>query len=336
LLKSPVTLDDVARLAGVSPKTVSRVVNGEAHVRGDTKAAVEKAIATLGYRPNLAARSLAASRSFLIGLISMRLDAYIFSSMHSSGIRACRERGLHLMVEELETIDGDSLRYLENSLRQMRCDGVIVSQIADQLEILDLLERLKIRYVRIDPTIERERSDSVSSDIDQGRQLLAEHFWNLGHRRIAVASPERTWRNAMKDKLVALGCNPKDVQTLQIKWQKRPIEAGSELAAEVLAQRKRPTAVYAFNDEMAAGFISYAWAHGVNVPRDLSVAGFDDGDIARAIWPPITTVHQPYDEMVHAAVKLLAEPAEDGKSREVICPVQLIVRASTARPNVKI
>ena len=332
-LKPAITIDDVARLAGVSPKTVSRVVNGEAHVRETTKEAVEKAIAELNYQPNMAARSLAASRSFLIGLISMRLDAYIFSSMHTSGIRACREHGLHLIAEELEAINSDSLRHLENSLRQMHFEGVIVSQISDQLEILDLLEHLKIRYVRIDPNIDRQRSDSVSSNIDQGRQLLAEHLWELGHRRIVVASPEPVWRTAMRDKLIALGCKPAHVQALPVNWRISPVEAGAELAAEVLAQRERPTAVYAFNDEMAAGFISYAWAHGVNVPRDISVAGFDDGDISRAVWPPITTIHQPYNEMVRAAVKLLAEPAKDEKPREVICPVELIVRGSTAKPG---
>lgn len=329
-MKPAITIDDVARLAGVSPKTVSRVVNAEDHVSETTMLAVQKAIAALDYRPNQAARSLAASRSFLIGLIGMRLDAYIFYSMHSSGIRACRERGLHLIVEELETIDSKSLQRLESSLRQMRFEGVIVSQISDQPEILELLERLNIPYVRIAPTTDHERSDSVTSDVEQGLKLLAEHIWNLGHRRIAVASPGRRWGNIMQDELIALGCAPANIQTMPVSWQKPPLEAGHELAAALLSQTERPTAIYAFNDEIAAGVISYALAHGISVPRDLSVAGFDNADMAQAIYPTLTTVHQPFDEMVRAAVKLLTEPAEDGKPRQIVCPVQLVIRDSTA------
>lgn len=332
-MKPAITINDVARLAGVSPKTVSRVVNGEAYVRAATKEAVLKAIATLDYRPNMAARSLAASRSFLICLLGMRLDAYIFSSMHSAGIRACRERGLHLMVEELDSIDNESLLYLENSLRQMRCEGVIITQVSDRPEILDLLERLKIRYVRIGAVDKPKRSDSVTSDVAQGQQLLARHFWNLGHRRIAIASPHEQQRSHIYRELIELGCDPADILSLPVNWQKPPIEAGIELAATVLSQQKLPTAVHAFNDEIAAGFINYAWAHGLRVPQDISVAGFDDAEISRAMWPPITTVHQPFDEMVRAAVNLLAEPAEDGKPRNIIHPVELVVRASTAEPK---
>lgn len=334
-LKSGITIDDVARLAGVSPKTVSRVVNGEAHVRETTKEAVERAIAELGYRPNMAARSLAASRSFLICLLGMRLDAYIFSSMHSSGIRACREHGLHLMVEELETIDSVSLRHLENSLLQTRCDGVIISQISEQPEILDLLERLNIPYVRIGSTTDRQRSDSVTSNVEQGQKLLAQHFWDLGHRHIAIASPKERQRSHIYRALIKLGCDPSQILSLPVDWHKPPIEAGIELAKTVLSQKKLPTAVFAFNDEMAAGFINYAWAHGLRVPQDISVAGFDDAEISRAMWPPITTIHQPFDKMVRAAVNLLAEPAEDGKPRQVIHSVELVVRNSTAAPNNK-
>ncbi|HET8710740.1 MAG TPA: LacI family DNA-binding transcriptional regulator, partial [Spongiibacteraceae bacterium] len=324
---------DVARLAGVSPKTVSRVVNGEAHVREATKAAVEKAISALGYRPNLAARSLAASRSFLIGLISMRLDAYIFRSMHSSGVRACRERGLHLFVEELESIDNHTLSYLESSLRQMRPEGVIVSQLSDQPEILDLLEGLNIRYVRILPNTEPERSDAVTSNGSQGMKLQAEHLWNLGHRHIAIVEPDLPWRHVFKERLIELGCDPAQLVALNFDWRKPPVESGSEIAAALLALPVRPTAIHAFNDEVAAGLINYAWAHGLHIPRDLSVAGFDDAEISRAVWPSITTVRQPFEAMIEAAVELLTDPSDDGKPREVVCPVQLIVRESTAAPN---
>jgi LacI family transcriptional regulator len=250
--------------------------------------------------------------------------------MHSSCIHACRERGLHVIVEELSTIDGDSLQYLENSLRQMRFEGVIVAQIADQPEILDLLDRLNIRYVRISPRTDHARSDSVTSNYDDGMRQLAQHFWELGHRRIAVASALDQWLDPIRDRLVELGCKRSQILSLPMNWQKTAGEAGRELAATVLSQRERPTAIFAFNDEVAAALIAYALGHGISVPRDLSVAGYDDADLSRDTYPSLTTVRQPFDEMIRAAVALLVEPADDGKSRQVVCPVQLIVRDSTA------
>lgn len=328
-MNSPVTIDDVARLASVSPKTVSRVVNGEAHVREGTRAAVLQAIAELGYHPNLAARSLASARSRLIGLITMRLDSHYFRALHSHGVRACHEHGLHLIVEEMEAINRDTLRHLENSIRQMRFEGVIVTNATDEPEILELLERMNVRYVRISPGTEHRRSDEVGIDFAQGLKLVAEHLWSLGHRRIAICSPREEWRDVVRDELIGRGCKPGQLQSMVMNWLVSPVEAGHELGAAILASKQRPTAVYAFNDEVAAGLISYLWAHGVHVPRDISVVGFDDGDMARAVWPPITTVRQPFDEMVRNAVRLLVEPATDGKPREVLCPVQLIVREST-------
>lgn len=329
-MKAAITIDDVARRAGVSPKTVSRVINGEANVREPTRDAVRRAIAELGYQPNLAARSLASARSRLIGLISMRMDSYYFRAIHSYGVRACHERGLHLIVEELEAINRQTLQHLETAIRQMRFEGVILTQLSNQPEILDLLERLQVPYVRIAAERQPQRADSVRADVLQGLKLQAEYLWNLGHRRIVIAAPKKDWREQLRSDLIALGGDPKQIRIQSINWRKSPLEAGRELTATVLAMPKRPTAIHAFNDEIAAAFIGYAWAHGIHVPRDMSVIGFDDAEIAQAVWPPITTVRQPLDQMVRAAVKLLAEPSSDGKPREVVCPVELIVRGSTS------
>ena len=328
-MNQTVTLDDVARLAGVSPKTVSRVVNGEAHVREKTRLAVQSAIAELGYQPNMAARSLAASRSFLIGLISLRMDAYIFRSMHSSGVRACRRRGLHLLVEELEGLDRESLKLLQKTIRQMHIEGAIITQVSDRPAILDLLESMKIPYVRVLPMQNIGRADVVRSDMEQGMRLMADHLWELGHRRYAIATVENHQKPSIRDALLEKGCNPEDIRELELDWNKPPVEAGAELAAQILSLSQRPTAVHAFNDEVAAGFINYAWAHGVHIPRDMSVVGVDDGEIARVVWPQLTTLHQPFGEMIEIAVDLLAEPAADGEPREIVCPVELVVRAST-------
>jgi LacI family transcriptional regulator len=333
-LRNTVKIDDVARLAGVSAKTVSRVLNGEAHVRNQKREAVDRAIAALGYRPNLAARSLASSRSFVVGVISPCVENFRFyyHELHSRTIRACRERGLHLIVEEVNTRSRDLVPHLEHSLRQMHFEGVILtSPVSDSAKVLDLLDRLGIRYVRISPTTHASRSDSVSADYVQAAALLAEHLWNLGHRRIAIAFVNTRGSNPLKNALVKLGGDPKQIQILPLDLNQAPIDAGRDVAAALLSQRNPPTAVFAFNDAIAAGLIGYALEHDVSVPRDLSVAGFDDGDVAQATWPPLTTLRQPLDEMARAAVSLLVKPTIDGKIRKIICPVQLIVRGSTGR-----
>lgn len=330
VLKDSVTIDDVAKLAGVSPKTVSRVVNGEAHVSPGTKDAVDRAVASLGYRPNLAARSLAAARSFLVGVISPYLESFYFRKLHSNTIRACKERGLHVIVELVDLETRDHLKHLESTLRQLRFEGVILTPpVCDRAGVLDLLDRLQIRYVRIAPSKEFGRSDCVCSDQAQGMKLLAEHFWALGHRRIASAVVYTRRRDPLREALIQLGANPAQIQSLALNWRERPITIGRQLAETILSQRHPPTAVFTFNDEVAAGLIGYAWEHGVRIPQDLSVAGYDDDEIAQAVWPLLTTVRQPLDRMAGAAVELLTEPALDGKVRRVVCPVELIVRSST-------
>ena len=335
-LKGPVKIDDVARRAGVSPKTVSRVVNGEAYVSARTKEVVERAIAALGYRPNLAARSLAASRSFLIGVISPYLESTFFSRLHNSAIRAAKERGLHLIVEQVDLEARDQLVHLENGLRQLRFEGVILTPpVSDHAAILDMLDRSRTRYVRISPSKQLERSDSVSADAAQGMGLLAEHLWSLGHRRIAHAVVDPRRRDLLREALIKLGADPHHLQAVPLDWRAGTVAAGRQLAESLLAQEKRPTAVFTFSDTVAAGLIGYAWAHGINIPRDLSVAGRDNDEVGQALWPALTTISQPLDEMARAAIELLTQPASERKARNVLCPVELIVRESTSEASSK-
>lgn len=329
-MKASPKLEDVARLAGVSPKTVSRVVNGEAHVSPRTRHVVERAIAATDYRPNLAARSLASARSFIVGVISPYLESFYFRNLHHATIEACRQRGLHVIVEPLNLESRDYLRQLEGTVRQVRFEGVILTQpVCDLAPVLTLLERLQIRYVRIAPAKDFERSDVVCADQAQGMRLLAEHLWSLGHRRIACAVVDKRRRNLLREALLELGARPDDVQLVPLNWRERPIVAGRQLAATILSQRRPPSAVFTFNDEVAAGTIGYAWEHGVRVPHDLSVVGHDDDVLAQVTWPPLTTVRQPLDQMAHSAVTLLTEPGTRREARKVLCAVELIVRSST-------
>ena len=163
--------------------------------------------------------------------------------------------------------------------------------------------------------------------------LLAGHLCELGHRRVAYAVIDLRRRNLLREALIELGAKPADVQPMQLQWREGATMAGRLLAQAVLEQKKRASAVFTFSDDAAAGLIGYALEHGVDLPRELSVAGYDDGDVARAVWPSLTTIRQPLDEMARTAVALLMEPASDGKVRNINLPVELIVRRSTAAVN---
>jgi LacI family transcriptional regulator len=169
----------------------------------------------------------------------------------------------------------------------------------------------------------------VCADQVQGMKLLAGHLWSLGHRRIACAVVPTRRRDLLRQSLLELGGDPDQIQSIRLNWRERPLTIGRQLAAEILSQRNPPTAVFTLNDEVSAGVIAYAGEHSLRIPQDLSVAGYDDDEIAQIVWPHLTTVRQPLDRMAQAAVELLTEPATDGRPRRLICPVELIVRNST-------
>ncbi len=328
--KSTPTLADVAREAGVSPKTVSRVINAEAHVTPKTQARVELAIKALGYTPNLAARVLAASRSYQLALLSRQMNAHVFQAINSNGVRICRERGYHLIVQELGVITSDAIKQLEISLQQAQFEGVILSQLSDVPELLDMLERINLPYVRLLPEHNVSRSHAVSSDAKQGLQELTQHLWDLGHRNIAITNSQAGPQRDLYATLLEQGFRTENIQLLPLHWQQGSSIAGRDLGATLLALSQRPSVIFAFNDEVAASLIGYLWAHGLRVPEDISVAGFDDADIAQLVWPPLTTIRQPFDLMIEAAVKLLLDPAADSTAKHILCPAILKIRQSTA------
>lgn len=331
-----VTIDDVAAAAGVSTKTVSRVINGEPNVTDRTRERVERAIAELDYRPNVAARSLAAARTFLVGFITTYVEGSYFSKLHRSALRACRARGFHLVIEEVPLEGPVPIETLERNLRHMRYEGVLISpSVADDPRILEVLARLNIRYVRIAPTVDAGLSDAVFADESQGMTLLAGHLWRQGHRRIGL--PTDAFDSVIKRRserfakaYLEFGGSDGDLHFATLDWHESIVNAGRRFAAELLSAPVRPTAIFTFSDDIAAAVVGYANEQGLRVPDDLSVTGFDDTYIAELIWPPLTTIHQPFDEMARSAVTLLLEPASDRKARWVQLGVDLVVRGSTA------
>ena len=303
------TISDVARLADVSKKTVSRVINKEPNVRQETISRVEKAIAELGYRPSLSARSLASNRSYLIGLLYDNPVAHYIVDVQSGVLEYCKSRGYSLIIQPCRYSDNESIRIIEELVHYNNIDGFILTPpFSDMDSVTACLEKLNKSYVRIAPVKHQVGSDCVYCDDYQSAYQMTKHLINLGHKEIGfiLGHPNHSacqlrydgFHQAMLDNnllakknLVAQGDNS--------------FNSGLNCAKQLLGMHEKPTAIFASNDEMAAGVMAVAHQLGLQIPRELSIAGFDDNPIAAQIWPNLTTVRQPVNEMARDAAAML-------------------------------
>lgn len=333
------TIRDVAARAGVSPKTVSRVINGEEHVRAEVREAVLKVVAELDYRPNAFARGLSSARSFLIGLFFDEPSTGYAADLQRGAIQRCRELSHHLVVEGVDRSRPDWMARFDSTLRDLRLAGAILAPpICDWPELLDLLEAQSVPVVRIAPAQWVERTPRVVMDDRAAARELTEHLLSLGHRDIGFIRGNPThsasgarWQgflDAMRDAGVTL-------DTRRIMQGDFNFRGGLAAAEALLDADTRPTAIFASNDEMALATIVVAMRHGIAVPQQLSVVGFDDAELARIAWPQLTTIRQPNPEMAAAAISILIEGAsEEAMRKGVELPYSLVVRDSAAPPRI--
>ncbi len=312
---------DVAARAGVSIKTVSRVVNGERYVVEDVRARVAAAVNALGYSPNVAARALAGRNSYLIGLFFDDPGSGYAADVHIGALTRCRERGYHLVVERVDLDSPRLMSDLRESVGALRLDGAILTPpICDHPGVLAAFEGLDVQIVRIAPDMDPERSAYVGMDDRAAAFEMTSHLAELGHVRIGfVLGPashgaSRRRLQGHREALAARGLHAAPALEAPGDFSFR---SGVEAGARLLALPDPPTAVFASNDDMALGVLSVAARLGVQTPAQLSVAGFDDTPSARVVWPQLTTIRQPKGEMAAAAVDLaIGRPASgDGADR---------------------
>lgn len=330
-----VTIVDIARQAGVSIKTVSRVINREEGVGAQTRARVQELIEAMGYRPNVSARSLSSRRSYLIGVIFMQVGAYHYvGEVQVGAMRACRRAGYHLVVEQVrppESVGG--VQGFAEGLRDARFDGVVLTPpTCDDPEVLAAVEAAGLPYVRIAPHREFDRSPYVFMDDRKAAREQTLRLWNMGHRRIAfidgpadhgsAARRRQGYVEALRDR----GVEPRPEWIAQGQFLSL---SGFDATEALLRLPERPTAIFAANDEMAVGALAAAAKNGLSVPRDLSVVGFDDTPAAEAAWPRLTTIHQPTAEMAEAAVEMLIDGFGDERFRTSVLVRQLDYRLMT-------
>ncbi len=331
------TIIDVAREAGVSIKTVSRVLNREAGVHEQTREQVLAVVERLRYRPKLSARSLAGARSFLIGLLYYDPSAAFIGAAQKGAVVRCRDAGYHLVVESIEDGAPDVGMQVEQMVSALRPDGMILTPpLCDNPRILKVLAERGTPVVLISPAEHDSALMTVRMDDVRAAEEVTQLLIGLGHERIAfvrgasdqVASGLRHagFERAMKEH--GLAVDPALVCQGDFSF-----DGGVRCARQLLGLRRRPTAVFASNDEMALGVLAEAPRQGLAVPEDLSIAGFDDSASASRVFPSLTTVRQPLEEMARLAVDLLIIPGEQAASEaERVLEHRLVVRDSTAAP----
>lgn len=334
------TINDVARLAGVSIKTVSRVMNDEPNVREETRAKVREAAGLLHYRPNLLARSLAGARSFMIGLLyDNPVPSYVFD-LQMGAINRCRESGYHLMVEPQDAQAPDLERAIAGLLATIRLDGVILTPpLCDMAVVLQTIEAAGVPYVRVAPFRFAGRSACVRMDDTKAAFDMTQHLLDLGHRDIGfvLGHPEHGASHLRYEGFVtamrAAGVEPRREWVQQGYFS---FESGIEAAKTLLSGTERPTAIFAANDSMAFGVMAHAQQTGIKVPDEVSVVGFDDTPGALLIWPHLTTIRQPIEDLAYQAADILLARAgseDQGAMNDVtrLLPFELIERDSARR-----
>ena len=325
---------DVARLAGVSLKSVSRVVNREPHVSEKLRVKVEAAIAELAFVPDQAARSLAGARSFTIGLIFDNPSPNYTMKLQAGAYRACSAHQYHLRIDQIDSMRSkDELSAVfESMLRNNRCDGFILTPpLSDNRLLLEFLDKRDVMYVRIAPDFEHARGAGVVIDDAAAAALVAKYFWSHGHRRFGVVngpSEHGAAHSRRKGFLAGLSALGGTGPVLEADGG-FTFEGGIVAGRQLLAGPDRPTAIFATNDDSAAGTMGACLEKGLTVPRDVSVCGFDDSWVAKSVWPYLTTIYQPIEEMGYAAAELLIERAPK-KRKLVTLDFHLVERNAVA------
>ncbi|MFJ9152333.1 LacI family DNA-binding transcriptional regulator [Streptomyces sp. NPDC102270] len=329
---------DVARLAGVSQKTVSRVFNDEQYVSADVRRRVLEAAEELGYRRNNAARALASGRTRSIGVVTLGTALYGPATLLMGVERVVRDTGYALHV--VNTMEGDAsgVTGAVSSLLDQGVDGIVISEPIDEAGAEgDASFRIDVPVLVLGAPLPLTAPRALTSG--GGADLMAhsavEHLLELGHPTVHhLAGPQRWY--AARDRLegwrAALTAHGRAVPpVVEGDWS----AASGYRAGQELAEDSDVTAVFAANDDMAIGLIRALTEAGRRVPEDVSVVGFDDIPVAAYVTPPLTTVRQPFDAVAQEGLKRLVHAIENPDADPLPAsdpPIDLIIRSSTAPP----
>lgn len=325
MTKRRATIEDVASLAGVSIKTVSRVVNREPNVRAATQEKVESAIKELEYRPNPSARNLASHRARLIVLVYDDTSVYETPSagyiikMQEGVLRACRPNGFDLLIQPCNFREENAGEKLREQMVQIRPSGIVVAApLSNMPAIVDAVKATNTPYVLMSTGNGDDDEYEVATNDREISAEMTNYLASLGHKRIGFIKGDRTHAavsNRYDGYLDGLKTSGLSFSEEIVAEGNNSLESGQECAEALLSVDNRPTAIFAANDDMAAGVIRVANRMGIKIPEELSVAGCDDIALAQILFPSLTTIRQPLRSMAETASLALIERSR-GESDE--------------------
>ena len=331
------TINDIARFAAVSKKTVSRVLNKSPFVAAETREKIEAIIARTSYSPDPQARGLAFRRSFLVGIVFDNPNPQYVVNMQQGILDGLRGSAHELVIHPCDRHSRTHLADVRNFVERLKLFGVILTpSVSEDEQLARMLEQIKCAYVRIASVpLDRPERMVVSHD-RKGAAQAAVHLTQLGHRRIGFISGPSTFRSSherragLEDGLAAAGLQ---LQPDLVAEGAYTFASGVACGSALLGRSDPPTAIFCANDEMACGLLQAARRAGVAVPADLSVMGFDDFQVATQVYPTLTTLHSPIRAIGSLAAQKLFAGAADARTPVPgpdSAPVpQLVVREST-------
>lgn len=328
------TSRDVAKEAGVSQATVSRVVNGDSRVSEETRARVTAAMDRLRYTPNAVARGLVTSRTHLIGVVVSDIVNPFYPQFLETIHRELQRHGMRMVFSNSERRPPDEQAAI---LMEQRVDGIVFTSITLDSKLPKQLVAQRFPFVCANRYVDGVDCDLVDGDNEGGARVAAEHLLELGHQRVAVilgsaeTSTSRDRSDGFRARLAADGV---EISEKLVRVGDFTYAAAYDHALELLSQQPRPTAVFCVNDLMALGVLNAALRLRIPVPAQLSVIGFDDIELAAWESFELTTVRQPLAEMARTAVDLLTHRIESPESsfKRLRFPSLLVKRGTTAAP----
>ncbi len=329
------TINDIARLAGVSKKTVSRVLNNSPLVREDTRERVRALMQQRSYEPDPQARGLAFRRSFLVGLVFDNPTAQYIVNMQYGVLDALQGSSFELVVHPCDSRSAGYIDGVRRFVTQQKLFGVIlIPRVSEDQALADALTEIGCRYVRI-ASIRLDQPGHMLQTQDRLAGVEVAHYLDsLGHRRLGLITGPKRYRSAIErgegftEGLARRGINLDPALVYEGGYT---FESGVAGAEHLLGLNPRPTAIFACNDEMAAGVYKAALRMGLSIPGDLSVIGYDDSPLASQLWPSLTTIRLPVRDVGRQATQLLLSEAP--QTALISVTPNLVVRDSSQPPR---
>lgn len=325
--RNAVTMHEVARHAGVSPMTVSRALSGDAHVEAGTRRRVEAAVKELGYFPNVAARNLARASTLHFGLLYNNPSAAYLNELLVGVLEQSSHAGCEIVLEKCGSRNERAAT--ERLLRDGVGGVILPPPLSDSNAALEAVRAAKVPFIAVATGRPKEAGITVRIDDLEAATAMTRYLLSLGHRDIGfiIGAPNQTvsaqrqegFERALRE--AGLAVRPEWVRPGSFSYR-----SGLAAAEQILSAARRPTAIFASNDDMAAATIAVAHRMRLDVPKDLTVVGFDDTPLAATIWPALTTVRQPVAAMARKAVELLLEEIRARRQGRTLAPLQHLMK----------